>query len=78
MVIPKEKVLFQARIEDFPRAGVQTLWKGETNKKKKKNECKSYIGDNFLIIRSYKISYTYDCRLKKFFKEVKPNQFLRI
>ena len=32
--------------------------------KRKRNEIKSYIGDNFLIFRSYEISYTYDCRYK--------------
>ena len=35
--------------------------------KRKRNEYKSYIGENFLLTRSYKI-----------FKEVKPNLFLRI
>ena len=40
--------------------GVQTLEKGQTNIKRKRRECKSYIGDNFLIIRSYKIRYTHD------------------
>ena len=34
--------------------------------KRKRNEQKSYIGDNFLITRSYKIRYTYDCIQKKF------------
>ena len=46
----------------FQRAGVQTLEKGQTIYKTKRNEYTSYIGDNFLIIRSYKIKYTYDCR----------------
>ena len=52
----------QARIKDFQRTGVQTLEKGLTNIKRKRNEYKSYIGDSFLIIRNYKIRYTYDCR----------------
>ena len=30
--------------------------------KRKRKEYKSYIGDNFLITRSYKIKYTYDYR----------------
>ena len=34
--------------------------------KRKRNEFKSYIGDNFLITRSYKIRHTYDYRKKKF------------
>ena len=34
--------------------------------KRKRNEYKSYIGDNFLITRSYKIRYTDNCRLKRF------------
>ena len=46
----------------FQRAGAETLEKGQTNIKRKRNEYKSYIGDNFLITRSYKITYTYDCR----------------
>ena len=52
----------QACIYDFQRAGVQTLEKGQTNIERKRNEYKSYIGDNFLIIRRYKIRFTYDCR----------------
>ena len=38
------------------------LKKEQTNIKKKRNEYKSCTGDNFLIIRTYKIRYTYDCR----------------
>ena len=34
--------------------------------KQKRNKYKSYIGDNFLITRSYKIRYTCDCGEKKF------------
>ena len=51
----------RARIYDFQRAGVQTLEKGQTNMEQKINEHKSYISDTFLIIRSYKIRYTYNC-----------------
>ena len=40
----------------FSEAGVQTLEKGQINIKRKRNEYNSYIGDNFLIIRSYKIN----------------------
>ena len=36
--------------------------KGANQYKTKKKQCKSYIGDNFLIIKSYKRRYTYDCR----------------
>ena len=36
--------------------------KGANQYKKKKKRYKSSIGDNFLIIKSYKIGYTYDCR----------------
>ena len=36
--------------------------KRQTNIKRKRNEYKSYIGNKFLIIRSYKIKYTYDYR----------------
>ena len=43
-------------------AGVQTLQKEQNNIKRKRNEYNSYIDDNFLIIRSFKIRYTYDCR----------------
>ena len=46
----------------FSEARAQTLEKGKTKMKRKRNEYKSYIGDNFLITRSYKIRYTYDCR----------------
>ena len=63
---------YKARIYNCQRAGVQTLEKGQTNIKRKRNKYKSYIGDNFLIIRIYKIRYTYDCRQKKG-KKVKPN-----
>ena len=60
-----EIIILQARILDFQNAGVQTMEKGQTNikrkKKRKKAEYKVYTGDNFLIIRSYKIRYTYDC-----------------
>ena len=34
----------------------------QTDIKQKRNKYKSYISDNFLVIRSYKIRYTYDCR----------------
>ena len=40
--------------------------KGANQYKTKRNEYKSYIGDNSLIIKSYKIRYTYDWRLKIF------------
>ena len=36
--------------------------KGANKYKRKRNKYKSYVGDNFLIIRSYKIRYVYDCR----------------
>ena len=43
-------------------AGVQTLQKEQNNIKRKRNEYNSYIDDNFLIIRSFKIRHTYHCR----------------
>ena len=67
------KLLFTGAHLGFSEGRVQTLEKGQTNIKPKINEYKSYISDNFLIIRSYKIRYTYDCRKKNIFKEVKPN-----
>ena len=51
-----------AHIWDFQTVGVQTLEKEQTNMKQKRNEYKSYIGDNFLLTKSYKIRYTYDYR----------------
>ena len=36
--------------------------KGANQYKMKRNKYKSYIGDTFLTIRSYKIRNTYDCR----------------
>ena len=42
-------------MEDFRRTGVQTSEKEQTNIKGIRNEYNSYIGDNFLLIRSYKI-----------------------
>ena len=48
--------------DHFERAGAHILEKRQTNIKRKRNEYKSYIGENFLIIRSYKIRYTYGCR----------------
>ena len=60
-------VSFQPLVSDahLQKAGVQTLEKEQTNIKWKRNKYKSYIGDNILIIRSYKIRYTYHCRSKK-------------
>ena len=49
--------------DDFQRAGARSLEKGQTNTKRKRNEYKSYIGDNFLVIRSYKIRYTWKVNL---------------
>ena len=57
-----KRIASQARVLDFQRAGVQTLEKGHINIKRKRNEYKSYIGDNFLMIRSFKIRYTCGCR----------------
>ena len=39
----------------FSQGRVQTLQKEQTNVKRKRNEYNSYIGDNFLITKSYKI-----------------------
>ena len=51
--------------------------KRENQYKTKNKQYKSYIGDNFLITRSYKIRHSY-YSIKNFFKEVKRNLFLRI
>ena len=54
-------------------AGLQTLGKRRTSVKQIRNKYKSYISDNFLITRDYKIRYTYDCRQKKLFQGRKTN-----
>ena len=46
----------------FRGQGPKLYKKGQTSIEQKRNEYKSYIGDNFLIIRRYKIMFTYDCR----------------
>lgn len=49
LVDVKKRKKIQARIYDFQGAGIQILEKGQANVKRKQNECKSYIGDNFLL-----------------------------
>ena len=60
----------QACIQDFQREGVQILGKGQTNTKRKINDYKSYIGDNFLITRSYKIKYIKGGKTKSIFENL--------
>ena len=53
--------------------------KGQTNIKRIRNEYNSYIGDNFLIVKSYhgdeatKLGRHMIVNKKTFLKEVKPN-----
>ena len=53
----------------FSEGRGSNLRKGQANIKRKRNECKSYIGDNFLIIRSLEATKlgTYMIVDKKFF-----------
>ena len=46
----------------FRGQGSKLIKKEQSNIKRQRNEHKSYIGDNSLIIRSYKIRSQYDCR----------------
>ena len=46
----------------FSEGGRPNFRKEANQYKMKRNEYKSYIGDNILIISSYKIKYTYDRR----------------
>ena len=46
----------------FSEGKVLNFRKGQSNLKQKRKAYKSYIGNNFLRIRSCKIGYTYDCR----------------
>ena len=57
------EIVLQVRIQDFPRGGVQTLGKGQTNIKRKRNEYKLYNDDNFLIISLINMS---DCPQQTF------------